>query len=882
MHADLTGRQFGIYLVQERIGAGGMGEVYRARDTRLGRDVAIKVLPEAVAADLDRLARFEREARLLAALDHPHIGAIHGVEESDGTRALVLALVEGETLADRRARGPIPITEALEYARQIADALEAAHDKGIIHRDLKPANIKITPTGIVKVLDFGLAKAVSGSSELLASQSPTVTMGGSREGVIVGTAAYMSPEQARGQAVDQRTDIWAFGCVLYEMLTGRAAFSGETMADILAAIVEREPDWERLPADLPASVRRLLRLCLAKNKKNRRQAAGDVRIDIEQMLTSATERPSSPWRRVHVAWLAVAAALVVALAVLAVGSVWRAQPSEAEKRLDIVTPFSRVPFQFALSPDGRALVFVASGDGPQQLWLRALDSTEARPIPGTEGAEYPFWSPDSRSIGYFAARTLYRIERSGGAPQILANLVGPGNGGAWSADGIILIADGLSFPLFRLVDSGGEPMAVTTLEPGQSGHRSPQFLPDGRRFLFYATGSADTAGIYLASLDGQPAKRLTMADTAGAYLAPDRILFVRGGALVAQQLDVARGELTGDPVTVADGIDAEAPNLSGFSVSTDGLVAYRTGRGGRSQLMWRTRANQATAAASEPGANDPPYLDLSPDDALAAVQRRVENNLEIVLSDLVRGGATRFTYDAANEQLPTWSSNGRQIVFSSNRSGHNNLYLKSIDGPAGSERLLHDTPNNKQPLDWSDDGRFLLYYEINPRAGGESDRDLYWLEMTGDGQSGVVADTPSDERGGQLSPDGRWVAYETDESGRFEVVVQSFPERGRPRPVSTSGGKYPRWNADSSEIYFVAPDDTLMAVRVASGHSTQTDLTIEIGKPVALFATRMVGGFAASFVRAPYAVARDGRFLFNEPLDESTNTPITLILNWQP
>jgi Tol biopolymer transport system component len=669
------------------------------------------------------------------------------------------------------------------------------------------------------------------------------------------------------------------------MLTGRAAFGGETMADILAAIVEREPEWAALPAALPPSVTRLLRQCLEKNRKHRRQAAGDVRIDIEQILTaSATEQPGSSWRLRHVAWWAIAAVVVSALAVLAIESMRRPPPLEAEMRLQIVTPFSRAPFQFALSPDGRTFVFVASGDGPQRLWLRTLDNTEAHPLAGTEGAEYPFWSPDSQSIAYSVGRALYRIERTGGAPQTLASVGARATGGTWSADGTIVIAYGQSFPLARVAASGGELSSVTTLAPGQSGHRSPQFLPDGRRFLFYASGNAQAAGIYLASLDGQIPKRLTTAESACAYVPPGWLVFVRRGALLAQRFDSASGDLTGEAVTLADRVGADAPNLSGFSVSASGRVAYRTGAGGRTRLMWRTRAGQATAAPGESDPNGESYLDLSPDGVRVAAHRTVENNLDLWLSDLVRGGGIRVTYDAANDQLPTWSPDGRQVVFSSNRSGHNNLYLKSIGEAAGSERLLLDTPNNKQPLVWSNDGRLLLYYEFNPRTNQQNDRDLWWLEMTGEERKrGVVVNTPFDERGGQLSPDGRWVAYETNESGHFEVVVQSFPEPGRQWPVSTAGGMYPRWRADGAEVYFVAPDDTLMAVPVSShsNGSTGTDRAIEIGTPVSLFATRMTGGFAASFIRAPYAVSRDGRFLFNEPADDQTNTPITLILNRQ-
>ena len=876
----IPGSRIGPYEISAQIGVGGMGEVYRATDTNLGRQVAIKVLPESMAADPERLARFDREAKTLAALSHSNIAAIYGLERSARQMALVMELVDGQTLADRIAAGPIPVDDALAITKQIAEALEAAHGQGVIHRDLKPANIKVRPDGTVKVLDFGLAKAVDPVASVApdVTRSPTITTpASSQPGMLLGTAAYMSPEQARGQPVDPRTDVWALGCVLYEMLTGSPAFRGGDVAEILARVLEREPDWTRLPEVTPA-VQRLLRLCLEKDRKNRRQAAGDVRIDIDHARRSETaEFPAAPRaRHASFLWLIVAAVVAVAVAAYALRSFWFTQPAQTELRAEIPTPSTLTPLQFALSPDGRYIVFVASGDGPPRLWLRALDSTDARPLAGTDGAEDPFWSPDSKSIAFFASRVLYRIGIADRTRQTIAMTPGGGAGGTWSPDGTIMFGQGLSFPLWQVAASGGDPATVTTLQSGQGGHRFPQFLPDGRGFLFYVTGRGDTAGIF-ASLDGRAPTRLTAADTSGAFLPPDHVVFVRDGLLVAQRLNLSVGELTGEPVTLAVGVGFDARGRGGFSVSSDGRVAYRTGGNPRSQLTWRTRSGKAEVAGVEP--DDSAYLDLSPEGRRVAVQRVVDNNLDVWLTDLERGGSSRFTYDTANDQLPTWSPDGASVAFSSNRSGNNNLYLKSVSGAIGSEEVIHDTPNRKQPQHWSKDGRFLLYYEIDPKTG----RDLWALERTGGGwKPRVIANTESEERSGQFSPNGRWVAYETNESGRFEVVVQSFPEPGAHRPVSTGGGMYPRWSADGHEIYFMTLDSMLMAAPVAGGSSRLgTTPPFQTGRPVPLFTARVGSDRSTSFVRAPYAVSADGRFLINEPA-ESPTAPITLLLNWRP
>jgi eukaryotic-like serine/threonine-protein kinase len=606
-----------------------MGDVYQATDTRLGRSVAIKLLPDAFTRDADRVARFEREARAFASLNHSNIAAIHGLEESGERKFLVMELVEGETLEERIAQGPIPVSEALTIAKQIAEALEAAHEKGIIHRDLKPANVKITPDGKVKVLDFGLAKAFEPeAAHAKLSHSPTLSMAATNAGVILGTAAYMSPEQAKGRTVDRRTDIFAFGCVLFEMLTGRQAFAGDDVAEILARVLEREPDWTLLPSGVPPRIRELLRLCLEKNAKNRRSDAADVRIDIDRALTepAAATPIAAPPRGSRLPW--IAAALFGATTIAALAVALRPSTPQPEMRVEINTPATISPLQFALSPDGLKLAFVAGGVGSERLWVRLLDKTDAQPLAGTDGAQYPFWSPDSRSIAYFASGKLYRIDTAGGPPQALADAPA-GRGGTWNRAGAIVFAPAALGPLMRVGVLNKELRPVTKIDaPRSANHRWPQFLPDGHHFLFYAPVN----GIYLGTLDVGDPKRLTQSDTGGAYLEPGWLVYVQEGILVAQRLDIERGELTGDPVTLANsvGIDGNLEQ-AGFSVSTDGLVAYRGAGVQPLQLNWYDRTGKAAGTAGEPDANDLNYPALSPDGRRIAVSRTVQNNRDLWL-----------------------------------------------------------------------------------------------------------------------------------------------------------------------------------------------------------------------------------------------------------
>jgi Tol biopolymer transport system component len=866
------GTRLGVYEVTASIGEGGMGAVYRATDTSLGRQVAIKVLPDAFAQDADRLARFEREAKTLAALNHPNIAAVYGFETSGTAHALVMELVEGEDLSRRLARGAMPLDEVLPIAKQIAEALEAAHEQRIVHRDLKPANIKVKADGTVKVLDFGLAKALApegAGATADAMSSPTMTAHATQLGMILGTAAYMAPEQARGKAVDRRADVWAFGTVVYEMLTGTRAFPGDDITDTLAAVVRAEPDWSLIPKGLSPTLRVFLRRCLEKDPKQRIGDIHDVRLALDgafDTTTSQTTSPAASWRRARLAWTAFAVAVLgmIALAIPAVRHLREAPPAPLETRVDIVTPGALNSGSFALSPDGRLIVFTASADS--RLWLRNLASDTAQPLSGTEGASLPFWSPDSRSLGFFAEDKLKRLDL-GGVPQTLAPIV-RARGGTWNAEGIILFAPDGQGPLFRIAASGGQAVAVTTGNP-QPHYRYPSFLPDGRQFVFLEYGSASGSGIYLGSLDSGETTLLTAGGLRGLYLSPGWLLWVRGQALVAQRLDLARKALTGQAITLADPVGADSIGAIAASVSADGLVAYRAGVADPRQLTWFDRTGKVSGVAGGVDPEAPLSPEISPDGRRVALDRTVRGNRDVWLMDLARDGLTRFTFDAALDGFPVWSPDGSRIVFESKRKGGSwDLWIKPSSG-AGTEDLLLETPNDEWPYDWSKDGRFLLYHVTDPKTGG----DLWALPMMGaDRKPIAVATTPFTEHNGQFSPDGRLVAYETNESDRFEIVVQTFPDPVGKWQLSTAGGRQPRWRADGKELYFLAPDSTMMAVTVAASGTT-----LEAGKPVALFPTNLAWGQD----KAQYAVARDGRFLFNQTT-ETTAPPVTLIQHWNP
>ena len=872
-----VGSRLGLYEITGLLGKGGFGEVYRARDIQLKRDVAIKILPDEFSREPDRVARFQREAQLLASLNHPNIAAIHSLGEAEGTRFLVLELVEGETLQRHLQRGPIPLDQALPIAKQIAEALEAAHEKGITHRDLKPANVKLTPEARVKVLDFGLAKARVTSSPSANLPDSPILMSGSMQGAIIGTAAYMSPEQAKGKEVDRTADVWAFGCVLYEMLTGRHAFEGEDVTEILGRVVAAEPDFTRLPTRTPPSIRRLLRRAMKKDPRQRLADMRDARIEIEE-ASAAPDVAVPPafdaaaMGRRQRFWPIVAGVSLIVIAALAIPTARHLReapsPNDSEMRLDMITPATTDPFSFAISPDGRKVVFVASGDGTSRLWLRPLDVSAAQPLLGTEGATRPFWSPDSRSVGFFSAGKLMRADIGGGLPQTLVSAINPaGLGGSWSPGGLILFASSSTNRILRVPASGGEAVTVTNADWRRAGvYTYPQFLPGGRRFLFTAWGGGAVSAVYLGSLDSPEIKRVTAADSAGLYAPPGWLLFVRQGQLVARRFDLSRGELAGDPITLADqvSVDSFVP-VPPFSVSASGSVAYRRGGPVRTQLAWFDRTGKMLGTVGEADENNLGYPELSPDERRVAVDRTVQGNQDIWLIDLLRGGTARFTFDSANDRRPLWSPDGLQIVFAANRKQTFELYTEPSTG-AGAEQLIMESPYSKVPDGLSPDGHFVLYNE---------NRDILAVPLQGDRKPIPVANSPFTKQDGQFSPDGRWVAYHSDESGRFEIYVVPFPPAAGKWQVSADGGVSPRWRHDGKELFFISPDEKMMAATVSSsGASFQAD------PPVPLFQTRIVGGFNAG--KQQYAVSAEGHFLINVPAADSASVPITLILNWHP
>ena len=867
------GTRLGAYEIVVPLGAGGMGEVYRARDTKLSRDVALKMLPESFITDPERVARFRREAQVLASLNHPHIGAIYGIDEAEGAQFLILELVDGQTLADRIGNRPLPMFDALDIARQIAEALEVAHEKGVTHRDLKPANVVLTSEGNVKVLDFGLAKTADPRAASSSTMSPTLSIQATQAGVLLGTAAYMAPEQARGKAVDARADIWAFGIVLFEMLSGRRPFEGDEIADTLASILKSEPAWHRLPSQTPAAIHRLLRRCLQKDRHDRLQHMGDARLEIEEGLRPASDSGLATGRvSGRMRLVAMLAAIALAGVIGAAAGWWaRKTPDAPEIRVDITTPATNRTASFALSPDGRKLVF--SGEGPRgpQLWLRSLDASSGRPLSGTESGLYPFWSPDSRSIGFFANSRLKRLDLDGGPPKMLANVITPA-GGTWNRGGTILYVPNDNGGVFRISETGGETSAVTPRQPPGLATRLPQFLPDGLHFLFFIARGGEP-GVYIGELGTEAVRRILAADAPAVY-SSGHLFFVREGSLFAQRFDPSTRELSGSMIRVADDI-AFGLNVPPVSTSAAGVIAYRTGAGqSRRRLIWFDRSGKEVGAAGEAGllVSNP---SLSTDGRHVVVQRSVQENIDLWSLDLERDVFTRLTYDAGVDSMPLWSPDGRRVVFDSPRRGEAQLSIKQVDGTAPDEDLRIPSGSGvKIACDWSSDGRFILYKQFDQTT---STTDLWVMPMDGQGPRVPVpvVRTPYDERDGQFSPDGQWIAFESDESGQPEIYLQPFPGPGPKLRVSTNGGSQVRWNRDGHELFYIGSDTALTAVPVNIVNGRP-----ELGAAAPLFKTHLAPIQAIS--RQQYVVARDGHRFLIITSDESPLQPITLILNWKP
>jgi Tol biopolymer transport system component len=856
-----AGDRLGPYEILAPIGAGGMGEVYQARDTRLNRIVAIKISKEQFSE------RFEREARAVAALNHPSICTLHDV----GPNYLVMELVEGRTLAERIREGAIPVEESVAMARQIADALVAAHGKGIVHRDLKPDNLKITPQGVVKVLDFGLAKAVPRPSSLEApSIVSTETIGPTQAGTILGTAPYMAPEQARGKPATRQSDIWAFGVVFYEMLTGRNPFQGATVTDTLVSVMKEQPDWNRVPAKL----RRLLKKCLEKDPEHRLRDIGDTWMLLEEESPAETRRSRTSWL-----WLSVAAVLLLASLTLLLLFL-RQKPAAAEAVHFEINPPDKVTVgnSFDISPDGRMLAFLATGeDGIPRFWIRSFETFEARPLSGTEGANAPpIWSPDSRFIAYDARGKLKKIDVTGGPAQTICELPGLVVGGSWNKDGVIIFGnDAPGVGLMKVFATGGKASPLTDIDRSRSEtiHVLPSFLPDGRHFLYYrGSRTPENAGTYVGSIDTEPGKqdsRELLVNASAQYApssasSPAQLLFLRGGTLMAQPFNPTRLQLTGEPMAVAEQVGSFLA-LGFFSISANGILVYRT-RARDFQLTWLDRQGTAIGRVWEPG----PYtsLSVSPDGAQAVVSR---NDLyqgtavwNLWMLDLARGTSKRFTSALGTNDDPVWSPDGSGIAFASSREGGTaalNLYQKSASGTKDEEVLLR-TSETKVPTSWSRDGRFLLYTV----ADLKTKRDIWMLSMEGDHRRTRLLGTEFNEGEAQFSPDSRWIAYTSDASGRDEVYVRAFPEAKEDFVVSKGGGSSPRWRDDGRELYYISSDGKVMAVEVAATGLFQAG----IPKPL----------FPASGVLPAWSVTAGGkRFLFAVPV-EQTQAPFKVVMNW--
>lgn len=877
------GTLHGEYRIEEWIGAGAMGEVYRATDLSLGRVVALKMLPPAFARDPERVGRFHREAQLLAALNHPHIAQLHGLEAIFGVDTLVMEMVEGMTLAERLALGPVAVDEALAIARELADALDAAHQHGIVHRDLKPANIKLTPEGAVKVLDFGIAKTIEASPALNLNLSPGAVSPSTQQGVILGTVAYMAPEQARGKKVDKRVDIWAFGAVFFEMLTGKHAFAGESLADTLAAVLDREPDWSRLPADVPASIRLCLQRCLEKNPRHRIRDIGDVWLELERPAPSGALPPSPRSSPRRIAWtMAAIAAAGIAAGVFGARTWGRrivapvAAPAAVVRFSLPVEPAPMPRFgsgysmRLALSHDGRRLAYVSEAiDRTPLIYLRQLGSATTSPVAGTEGATGVFFSPDGEQLGFFAGGKLKKISTRGGFPVTLCDAA-QGTGAAWSERDTIVFAPTAMSPLMRVPARGGRPQPVTTLAQGEVSHRWPEFLPGGTHLLFAAAPSIDfaTARIFVQAIDSNERTELTEGSYP-QYATSGHIVFAREANLMALPFDAGSRQPRGTATAIVTDLRVNSAAGSALFAVSENTLVYRpvTAAFVPRVLVWVEANGVEKALPIEPR----PFLQprLSPDGTRLAVtvgERRTDRNVWIY--DFARGALSPLTVDAGEEESAVWNHDGSRLAMSANKEGEMRTVLtQAADGKsppariASAERPIHVS-------DWSPDGRTLLWTEFDAVSGGRI------LAATADGSGPVhtITESPFDMRGAVFSPDGAWIAYTSNESGRDEIYVQPYPGPGLKQRVSVNGGREPAWPRRGRTIYFRGPEQ-LMAVEVT------TSPEFSKGEPRPVFADRYEGEHNAD---RNYDVTADGRrFLMLRPAQPFPAAELSVILNWR-
>ncbi len=861
------------------LGAGGMGEVYKAKDARLERVVALKVLPEELFENGESIARFEREARILASLNHSGIAHLYSFEEipgspgSSGRHLLVMEYLEGETLADRLAKGPLLLEQTLRFGAEIADALDCAHRQGIVHRDLKPGNVMLTKSG-VKLLDFGLAKPLGslGSSPAVMTALPTkdaVT----GLGTILGTPQYMAPEQLEGKAADARTDIFALGCVLYEMATGKKAFSAASQASLISAIMQSDPPpVSSLRPTTPPALDRLVRRCLTKDPERRVQNARDVALELAEASSISDRKTpialSRRWSRVG--WIAAGVFLALLLGSLLIPRGSSLHAPSPRLRLTIPPPsgagFQAMP---AVSPDGRMLTFVATGaDGNDLLYLRPLDSLESRVLPGTEGAALPFWSPDSRSIGFFAQSKLKRIDVTTGTPVTLCDAPEP-RGGSWGSHGVILAAINAGGAVERVAEGGGQAASLPQLRPGAS-YRWPFFLPDGIHFLYFVfAGGADVQGLHVTSLESKETTRIAAADGGAIYAAPGYLLYRRGDRLVAQRFDAKRRLLAGEPVPVVENIRWEGYSTmaTAVSASNTGILVCQTGGPVASRLLWYDRSGRELGSIGPDGSYWEPTL--SPDGQSLAVPRMDTEAMasSIWKMDLERGSLTRVSSQAVVASTPLWSPDGQRVAYSAFPTGE--VYVRDVQG-VESEKILFKTPTFAPLDDWSRDGR-LLFYEVVDWPTFHMD---VWVRDLQTGTNRPVLQDTFSQLGARLSPDGRWLAHESDESGAREIFIRSFPDAAERRQISTRGGTQARWRSDGRELYYVAPDRKIMAVDI------RTHPRLESDPPRALFQTRILPLIEA---RNHYDVTPDGkRFIVNSRRTSDAGVPITVVVGWTP
>lgn len=858
------GSRLGSYIVSGTLGAGGMGEVYRASDSRLGRDVALKTLPDAFATDPERMARFEREARVLASLNHPHIAALYGIEESGGLKALVMELVEGPTLEDRLREGPLVIEDAVKIARQVADALEYAHERNVVHRDLKPANVKVMLSGMVKVLDFGLAKAAETRETSIPVNSPTLTMRATQAGVILGTAGYMSPEQASGKPVDKRSDIWSFGVLLYELLTGKALFGGETIAHTMADVLRAEVPFDKLPPSTPASLRSLLQRCLDRDLRTRLRDIGEARIALERYTQQPEAEPVGPEAPKAVApsrvpWAIAAASLAVAAAL---GMVAMRQPAESPAqpiRFEVTLPerasSNPIGDLMAVSPDGRHLAYTYTSEGGiQQLWVRSLDSIRSQLVPGTN-PRYPFWSPDSKYLAFTeGGQQRIRIVGLDGAPG--PTITGRAMGGSWSRSGVILVGDG-SGPLQQVSTSGGTLTPVYELDKSHDERAQlfPHFLPDGKHFLFVSrTDTAST--LTIGTLGSSETRRIPGMDGTAVYADPGYLLFVRNRTLLAQPFDLAKLELTGAAVAIEQNVGVA--RVSAMFHAAGGTLATSSSVRALSRITVFNREGKALQAIS-------PEMRItqftrSPDGTRLAIEQ-IEPGAQLAtawLLELATGILSRVSPNPARD--PTFSPTGKQLLFTWRSKGHSQLFLKELGG--GPERVILESTDTLYPEGWLKDGTLLV--TVDARS--------YGLLRPGEKQLKMIYESKFNTDEPMVSPDGKWVVFNATDSGRQEVYLARFPEWTDRRQLSAEGGVQPQWRQDGKEIVYLGANGYLLSVALRSG----PDGSLEGGVPVKLFQTDLAyQGFTQQF-----AMSDDGNKFYVGVAEKQSAPPIKVSVNW--